>query len=148
VRQYSIDRVEVSWAGLDLTEGIAAGTSIVEARTSPSFSIKPTGYGKVVRVFNPDRSGQITITMDQESQIHQALRGIAILDALSRGSVFPLIIHDASTGETFQYTNAFLMTEPDESRGTESATFPWVWMFERVDKVPQPGNANVVPQPV
>ena len=97
-----------------------------------------------MRVFNPDRSGTLTITMDQESKVLQTLRFLAITDALAKATVAPLIIHDGSTGETWQYTNAFIMTEPDESRGTESATFPWVWGFERVDKVPRQDNQNIV----
>ena len=33
---------------------------------------------------------------------------------------------------TFQ--NSFITTEPDEARGTESATFSWVFAFENVQK--------------
>ena len=145
MRQYSIDRVIPTWALLDFTEGIAQGSSIVETRSAPSWSIKPTGYGKIVRVYNPDRSGQLTIQVDQESQLQQQLRFLATQDAASRNVVHPFVIADISSGEVFTYTNAFIMTEPDESRGTESAIFPWVFHFETfVKTTSDPLTANVV----
>ena len=145
MRQYSIDRVQVSWLLLDLTEGIAARSSIAETRNNPSWTVKQTGYGKIVRVFNPDRSGQITIQIDQESETQQQLRFFADADAASRASVGDMIIADTSSGEIFTYGNAFIMTEPDEGRGTESLVFPWVWHFETFIKTIHLGlTANVV----
>jgi hypothetical protein len=144
MRQYSIDRVEATWNGLDLREGIAQGSSISEGRTSPSWSAKATGYGKIVRVYNPDRSGQLTIQVDQESKLHQQLRFLAIADQQSRGIVSPFVITDTSSGEVFTYKNAFIMTEPDEVRGTDSSVFPWVFIFEDFAKTPNPTDQNIV----
>lgn len=144
MRQYSIDKVEITWADLDFKEGLAQGTSVVEARTAPTYTVKPTGTGKVVRVYNPDRSGTVSITVDQESQLHKDLRLIAIADVLNRDQVFPMLITDGSTGETFLYSNAFIQTEPDETRGTESATFTWVFMFESVRKLNGLADTNLV----
>lgn len=144
MRQYSIDRVEASWATLDLKEGVAQGTSIQEARNAPSWTQKPTGNGRVVRVYNPDRSGTLTIQVDQESKLMKQLQDIHEADKLLRNQVFPFIVKDESSGEQFNYTNCYIMTEPDMSRGTESAVFPWVFHYERRIKIHPNGDQNVV----
>lgn len=144
MRQYSIDRVEVNWFGLDFKEGLAQGTSITEARTSPSWSNKATGMGRVVRVYNPDRSGTVSIVVDQESALHQNLGILAAADRLSRNVVGPLVVTDTSSGQVFYYNNAYISTEPDETRGTESATFTWVFNFETVQHVSTNTSQNVI----
>ncbi len=145
MRQYAFDRVQVSWAKLDLTEGISAGTSIVEARNAPTWTYKPTGYGRIVRVRNPDKSGSITITIDQTSLTLQRLRFIMLTDENLQASVFPMIITDTTSKEVWTYTNCFLTSEPDQSRGTEAGAFPWVWSYEKDVKTPVlPLTANAV----
>lgn len=133
MRQYSIDHVEVNFFGIDLKPGLAQGTSITEARTSPSWTQKPTGTGKVVRVYNPDRSGTLSIVVDQESAVHQQLRSLSLTDRASRNVVGVLTVKDTTSGESFFYTNAYISTDPDETRGTDSATFTWVFNFEDVE---------------
>lgn len=133
MRQYSIDHVEVNFFGIDLKPGLAQGTSITEARTSPSWTQKPTGTGKVVRVYNPDRSGTLSIVVDQESAVHQRLRSLSLTDRASRNVVGVLTVKDTTSGESFFYTNAYISTDPDETRGTDSATFTWVFNFEDVE---------------
>lgn len=143
-RQYSVDRVSVAWFGVDLTPGLAAGTSITEARNAVSWTNKPTGMGGVVRVYNPDRSGTVTITVDQESSTHQLLRELAQQDVIARNVVGAMTIKDTSSDESFYYSNAYIATEPDETRGTESTTFAWQFNFERVEHTVAI-NQNIVP---
>lgn len=143
-RQYSFDRVQASWATLDIKEGAAAGSNLQEARTSPNWSMKPTGTGGIVRVYNPDKSGTLTVTVDLESKLHQQLLGIAQLDEVNRNQVFPFVVTDDSSGQITTYVNAFLLGTPDESRGTEAGTVAWVWGYERKQPIPSSGTANLV----
>jgi len=146
MRQYSIDKVELSWASIDFKPGLAVGTSITEARATQSWAVKPTGTGSIVRAFNPDKSGTLSVVVDQESLLHQQLRLLALTDEAGRNVVFPGRLYDGSTQETITYRNMFILSEPDESRGTESSTFTWVFQFERREALPALGNANVVGQ--
>lgn len=146
MRQYSIDKVELTWASLDFKEGLAAGTTITEARTSVSWAMKPTGTGSIVRAFNPDKSGTLSVIVDQESNLHQQLRLLALTDELGRNVVFPGRLYDGSSQETINYQNMFILSEPDETRGTESSTFTWVFGFEKRNALPALDNANVVGQ--
>jgi len=144
LRQYSISECEISFFGLDLKPGLAQGSSITETRTTASWSQKATGQGRVVRVYNPDRSGTLSVVIDQESKVHQDLKAFALSDRVSRGTVGTLTVKDTTSGELFYYKNAYISTEPDEIRGTESQTFTWVFFFEDVEHTIVSGNANVV----
>lgn len=137
MRQYMADLVELNWFGLDLKPGLAAGTFITEARNAPSWTQKPSGARpRVVRVFNPDRSGTVSVVVDQESAEHQRLRQLAAQDRATRSIVGVMTMKDGASGETVYYRNAYIQTEPDETRGVESATFTWVFLFEDVEKIP------------
>ena len=136
MRQYSIDGVELAWLGLDFKEGMAAGTSITEARTSPSWTMKSTGQGRAVRVYNPDRTGTLSVVVDQESQLHQSLLDLSRADRnpATRNQVGAMVMNDTSSGEVVTWKNCFITSDPDVTRGTESATFTWVFGFEDVAK--------------
>ena len=134
MRQYSIDHVELGWEGLDLKEGLAAGSTITEARTAPSWSMKTSANGEGIRTFNPDRSATISILVNQESKTHQQLRQLAEDDRDNRNVVGLMVLKDTTSGEQFTYVNAFIVTDPDEVRATESSDFTWVFMCERITK--------------
>jgi len=146
MRQYSIDGVELAWLGLDFKEGLAAGTSITEARTSPSWTIKATGQGRAVRVYNPDRTGTVSVVVDQESQLHQSLLDISRADRnpATRDQVGAMVLNDTSSGGVINWANSFITTDPDLTRGTESATFTWVFGFESVEKTTVDPLTNLV----
>lgn len=145
MRQYASDKVEISWQGLDLMQGVAQGSFITEARNAPTYSQKPTGVrSRVVRTRQPDRSGTLSIVLDQESETHKQLRALMQLDDVTRSVVGPMKVRDLSSGEDFTYTNAYIQTEPDEIRGTEAQTVTWVFNFESFIKLNGPQGANVV----
>lgn len=144
MRQYSADRIELNFFGVDLKPGLASGTFVTEARNAPTWSQKVSGMGPVTRVYNPDRSATITMLIDQESAVHQQLRSLAELDRIARNVVGVLTLYDASSGETTYYKNAYITTEPDETRGNEAATFSWVFACEAVERKAV-NLGNVVP---
>lgn len=143
MKQYSIDRVELAWQGLDFKTGLAAGSSITEARTAPSWTMKTSAAGEGIRVFNPDRSATLSVLVNQESKLHQQLRQLAESDRLNRDVVGPMVLKDTTSGEQFTYVNAFITVDPDEIRATESSDFTWVFMCERISKTVSE-NQNIV----
>lgn len=133
MRQYSIDNIELGWLGIDFKDGLATGTSIQEARAVPSWSQKPAGaVSKVTRVYDPNRSGTVTITVDQESPLHQQLKAIANSERnpATRDKVADMVLRDLTSGEEITWKNAYITAVPDRSRAVESTTFPWVFNFE------------------
>jgi len=146
MRQYSADQNDISWLGVDLKEGAANGSYLTEARDQGSWTVVPSAGKKVTRVYNPGRSGTLSYVCDQTSETMQRLKAIAAADrnAGTRTQVGPLTSNDASSGEVVTWKNAFIMTEPDYSRGNEAATFTWVFGFEDVDHAPAAALTNAV----
>jgi hypothetical protein len=147
MRQYSADQVDITWKGLDFREGLATGTFITETRNAPSWTMKPQGPGgKMIRVYNPNRSGAVSVVIDQESKLHRQLRTIAKADRnpATRNQVAAMIMADASSKDRTTYKNAYIVTDPDESRGIESGTFTWSFHFETIERDDNEDPSNLV----
>jgi len=144
MRQYSSDQVEFSWTSLDFKEGLAEGTFLAESRAVPSKSLKSSANGGTVRTFVANKSGTLTATIDLESRLHQKLLAISAQDEKTRDQVFDGRMTDMSSGQVTTYKNTFIMTDPDESRGTDSGTVAWVFGFETKSVTPASGDLNVV----
>jgi len=134
MQNYAIDRVEIAWQGVDFKRGLATGTSFTEARTGPSFTQTMTANGEAIRTYMSDRSGAVTILVDQTSRLHQDLRELAESDRNSRTIVGPMVVKDNNSGEQLTYKNAYIATQPDEVRGTEASIFSWLFNFEGFEK--------------
>ena len=146
MEQYAFDQVEASWLGLDIKEGLATGTSIVQADGTPDFVQTVTGRGKVIRTLDVDRSGTLTITVDQTSQLQQDLTRIhkEDLNPATRTQVGDFVVFDVQANQKITLQNAYIMTFADFSRGTEVATFEWVFMYEQPENTPATLAVNLV----
>lgn len=130
MRQYSADRVKVSFFGLDLTPGLASGTFIQATRNADAWSQKPNGVGGVVHMFNPDKSGELSLQIDGESRTHQELITFHNADLISRSLAGPLLVRDTSTKEIAFFNKARIKTLPNLQKGTQSTIYSWIFIFE------------------
>jgi hypothetical protein len=144
MRQYSVDQVEVSWFGLDLTPGFAQGAFFQPTRNAPTWTQKPDGHGGVVQLYNPDRSGFITFLIDAESKVHQQLTTLANVDLVTRAIAGPIVVRDLSTNALEFYNRARIQTEPDTPKAVGPTTIPWVFLFETTIKQSFDFDGNVV----
>jgi len=144
MRQYASDRVVASWSGLPLKEGLAEGSFFVIRRNSPTWTQRKNGLGGTIRLFNPDRSGEVDITVNTESRTHSALIALAITDRFTRLVQGPMVVTDLNSGEVFVLTNAYITTEPDEQRATSSVEIAWTFAFTSYEHTPAIPTLNVV----
>ncbi len=144
MRGYSPDQISLAWYGLDLSPGLAQGSFISVTRNAPTWTQKPDGVGGVVRMFNPDLSGEVSVLIDQESGVNQALVALATADRFVRAAVGPLILIDNSAREIITFSGSYISTIPDPQRGTASTVLTWIFNFETVIQLPLDQNANRV----
>ncbi len=144
MRAYSPDRITLTWYGLNLTPGLAQGAFVSVTRNAPTWTQKPDGVGGVVRMFNPDLSGEVAVLIDQESGVNQALVALATADRLIRSAVGPLVLIDNTVREIITFSSAYISTIPDPQRGTASTILSWIFNFETVIQLPLDQNANRV----
>jgi len=147
VNNYSIDNIDLVWLGVDLTDGLAQGTSVSETEGAGGWTNKSNAKGtNVVRVFNPEAMGTVSITIDQESLTHQQLLAIYNEDVKPgvRNKVGVLLLRDHSSGEEVQWKNAHLMKRPNVTRAVEAGTFVWVFSYQQKDQKPLKTLSSVV----
>lgn len=130
-RNYSADQIEVAWFGLNLKPGLAAGTFLVPT-VGPRWIKKVTGMGSIVRQYQTDESGSISITIDQESSVAADLRLLVASDKVLRNIVGSMIVRDTSSGTVCTYVNAYIAMAPPQPFGNDAQVQTWVWDFESV----------------
>lgn len=144
MRQYSADVIQVSWIGIPLEGGLAAGTFLQPQSNATTWTQKPDGYGGTLQLYNPDTSGTLTMTFDQESREHSTLQALANADRISQAIVAPILVRDGNVRELTFFTKARIQSMSDPSKGTGAATIAWVWIFESMrTQVFDPGLAQV-----
>ncbi len=95
VETYSPKRVEVIVAGVPL-RGFADGTFITAERTSDAFSTNVGADGEASRTASADRTGKVTITLQQTSDSNDFLSGLALGDEVSLNGQFPFLLKDTN----------------------------------------------------
>ena len=140
-RSYSVEEVKFAWNALPFDEGVAEGTRIQINPNAPRKSKKVTGNGKIVIVTNPDRSGTIVITVDNESQLHQLL--LALYESPA-SPVLPSVLVNNNTGRVSSFSNTFIEAKSPEQFASEASTSQWTFGFERETTLANPTDQNVV----
>ena len=95
VETYSPKRVEIIFGGVPL-RGFADGTFISAERTSDSFTTNVGADGEVSRTASADKTGKVTITLQQTSDSNDYLSAIIISDENSLLGQLPLLIKDTN----------------------------------------------------
>jgi hypothetical protein len=149
VRQYGPDLIEITWAvvnvvPVNLKEGLAAGPFIQPARSTQRWTQRHDGMGGVVRFYNPNRSGALTILIDQESQTHQRLITLSNIDEVARAIVGPIVVRDGNNREVNVYTKAYIVSQPDIPKGQTAGIVPWIWNYQGQTTQPFDFDANAV----
>lgn len=149
MRQHSPDLIEITWALLglapiDFKPGLAEGAHIIPKRNAPNWTQLPDGVGGILRMRNPDRSGTLTINIDQESRTHQELITASNADDITLSITGPIVERDGNTRKVTTWTKAYIIVIPDVPRGTTSGIAAWVFNFESVFEQPFDFNANLV----
>jgi hypothetical protein len=144
VLQHSFDRVSLSWQGIDLTPGLAAGAPILPQNAGESWTEKPDGLGSVVRFYKPGIRGRLSLLINPAHRVHHDLLILAQTDRVTRAVRGPLILRDRNTAEIITYTAAYLVGEPDDGRGAAVAPVTWVFAYSDIRRKPVVAINNAV----
>lgn len=144
MRQYSADRVTLTWVGLDLGKDLAAGSFIRPRSEGATWTAKKNGHGGVVRFYHPGQGGEVEVTIGATTPAHQALLALATADRLTRAIRGPLIMSDPSTGEQIVWTAAYLVTTPDDARASTALDVVWVFSYTAAQRKPVIADKSAV----
>lgn len=142
--QFSSDRFKVSYLGLDLTDGLVEGSSIVWRSATPAIQFRKDGLGGGIYVHQADTSGEVDVFVAAEHPIHQQLITFFTAIRLSQIINGPLVINDQTIGQKTILLGAVPTRLPDESRGTSLGPALWSFQFAQRIEIPNLLQRNAV----
>lgn len=153
---YDPKEVTINWNGKSLASGLAPDSFVTVSRAEDSFSKTVGADGTVARTRIADRTGEVELTLMQNSPINAILSTLALADELSStgdvastvtgevaegastatagiAGVSNLTITDPSGGLIAQAKNAWIRKIPDQELGKEYGERTWTFDCENVE---------------
>ncbi len=142
--QFSSDRFKVNYLGLDLTDGLVEGSSIVWRSSTPAVQYRKDGLGGGIYVYQADSSGECDLFVAPEHPVHQKLITFMTAIRLSQLVNGPLVINDQTIGQKTILLGAVPTRFPDESRGSVLGAVLWSFQFAARIEIPNLQQQNAV----
>lgn len=136
-KTYSPKKVSVIIAGLIAT-GYAEGTFIQVERAADTFTKVVGSDGEVGRVHSADRSGKITLTLQQTSEFNDVLSALQQADELTLSGKFPVAVKDNNGTSLYVAGDAWIMKPVNSEYANTMSTREWV--IECSDLIPFAGG--------
>lgn len=125
VRTYSPGAIVMTVNGVAMG-GFADGTFITVARDEQSFTKVTGADGSVSRSKSNNRSGTITLTLQQTSPSNDVLSALLAQDELDNSGVISVLVKDNSGDSRFFSGTGWVQGMPSVEYGKEIANREWV----------------------
>jgi hypothetical protein len=126
-KTFSFSNVNVIFGILQL-EGYADGDDVVVIdMETDQFNDLAGAKGDVVRSQSNDNRCTVTVKLLQNSGSNVELTAAYNIDRASGSGVYPMIIEDKETGETYVINNAWIQKYPTVNRGQNVNSMDWVF---------------------
>lgn len=137
LRTYDAKQVAVVIGGV-ICQAYADGEFVRVERNQDQFTLIKGADGESTRSKSNDRSGRITLILQQTSETNDLLAAIAVADEVSNNGIVPILVKDNSGNSLHTAAQAWLVKYPNSSYGKESGTKEWV--FETDELITFPGG--------
>lgn len=101
-------------------------SQITVARDNPQYEMVIGADGEATRVKSNDKSGTITITLQQGSPSNDDLSTIALADELSNGGLRPFFMKDNLGTSLFSAVSAYIEQIPEAAYGKTANDRTWI----------------------
>jgi hypothetical protein len=125
VETYSPKRVELILGGVPL-RGYSDGTFIQVERTSDAFTTNVGADGEVSRTHSADKTGTITVTLQQTSDSNDFLSGLVNADEISLQGQVPVLLKDTNGRTLAESPCAWVMKVANSEFANEISDREWV----------------------
>ncbi len=117
----------VTFAGI-IVRGYADGTNIQASRNTDTYSESVGAHGDVVRVRSHDKTGVVTLTLQDASPTNDAFSNRLRLDELTPGGIAagPLLIKNLNGTTVISCENAWLKKPADFEASTDPSSREWM----------------------
>lgn len=119
---------------------ISGWSSVTITPGSPKFTIVKGIRGKNTRLFNPDQSAEVSISVPLTNDLNMAFNMISKFDIANKNGRLNILIKDHINGEVFQSNDAFLTGE--SSRNYSESVSDRVWSIQCMTAIWDHNGAN------
>lgn len=131
VKTYSPKDILVTVGGAIIT-GYANGAFVQVEQAEDQVSLVVGSDGEATRTVSANRSGSITITLQQTSESNAILSGFHQRDMLDKAGIFPVLVKDNLGKSLYTAETAWVRKMPNAEFGNESGTREWVIDTDRL----------------
>lgn len=124
-KTYSPKRVELIVNGTPM-KGFADGTFISVERSSDAFSTNVGADGEVSRTHSSDKTGKITLTLQQTSDSNDFLSALSILDEKTLLGQFAVLLKDTNGKTVAASPSAWIDKVANAEFAAEISDREWV----------------------
>ncbi|ODN41243.1 phage structural protein [Piscirickettsia litoralis] len=121
---YSAEDVIVIIGGISVS-GFADGSAVKIKRNTPTFKSKVGMKGDVTRVKSSDRTGLLTLTLKQSSNINQAFSALALADEATGDGVFPILVKSPNNFTIAVAEHAYIQEWPEIDFSDDESNIEW-----------------------
>jgi hypothetical protein len=125
---YDPRKITVTLGGTIVT-GYADGTFVSVERTSDAFTMVTGADNLTTRTKTNDKSGTLTLTLQQTSVSNDIISGFASLDETANVGVFSLLVKDVLGTTLIQARSAWVRKLPVIEYGNELSNREWLIDF-------------------
>lgn len=125
LKTYDFKQVAVIIGGRIIT-GFADGDAVQVERNEDAWSLQVGAEGEATRSKSNNRSGKITLSLQQASESNAILSGFAKADELSNSGLVPVLVKDNSGNSLYGAEQAWIVKSPAAALGMESGNREWV----------------------
>lgn len=112
--------------GGQIMEQFADGTFVNVVRNEDSATFAPSSQGGGTRTKSSNRSGRMTITLQQTSPSNALLTAFVLALENSNGGIFPVILKDNSGRDLHTAATAWVVKPADSGYANELENREWI----------------------
>lgn len=132
VLTYDPSQVSVVLGG-NILGGFSDGTFVTIARNADMWSMKVGVGGQATRAKSSDKSGTITVVLQQSSPSNDDLSALIAADELTNAGAVPLLIRDASGRTLATALTAWVSRYPNVDFAKESTDRTYTLMTDSLE---------------
>lgn len=123
---YDSKQVTITFGAYTLS-GYAPDSKVTVSRNEDAFSMQIGSDGEPTRSRNNNKSGSFTVRLAQSSAYNDILSGLAAIDEVSGGSVYPMMVKDVSGTTLCAAESAWIRKYPDSEFAVEAGEREWIF---------------------
>ena len=135
LRTYDPKQVAVIIAG-QIISGFADGTFVNVERDEDTWSLQVGADVEATRAKSNNKSGTLTVTLQQGSPSNAVLAALATADELTNTGIFSFLIKDNSGNSLHLAETAYIQKPAGSEYGREAGTREWVIRTDNLTTTP------------